>query len=99
MRGLTLLVRMEDIVLCFHGRMARISAIGKALGIGRELVRCRIVVEYRVSPPAAFRKSLAVLFHDESLAKDVWHIHDERGFGALLRLPLEFHNHGAIRKR
>jgi hypothetical protein len=34
-------------------------------------------VEQRVSPSAAFRKSLAVLFDDESLREDVWHIDDE----------------------
>src|SRR5438132_2495139 len=62
-------------------------------------VRCGFVVEHRVSPPAAFRKSLAVLFDDESLGKDVWHIHDEGGLCALLRLPLELHDHGAIRER
>jgi len=39
--------------------------------------RCSFVVEHRASPPAAFRKSLAVLFDDESPGKDVWHIHDK----------------------
>src|SRR6266403_3754511 len=79
--------------------MARVSAVGGALSIGRELVRCGFVVEHRVSPSAALRKSLAVLFDDESLGEDVWHIHDERGLRALLRLPLELYDHGAIRER
>src|SRR5260370_8194980 len=79
--------------------MARVSAVGGALSIGRELVRCGFVVEHRVSPSAAFRESLAVLFHDECLAKDVWNIHDEGGLRALLRLPLDFRDHGALRER
>src|SRR5271154_5040256 len=90
---------MEDVVLRLHWRMARVSAVREAFGIGRELVRCGFVVEHRVSPPAAFRKSLAVLFHDENLGKDVWHLYDERGLRALLQLPLELHDHGALRKR
>src|SRR6202166_2634967 len=76
-RGSTLLVWVEDVVLRLHWRMARVSAVGEAFGIGRELVRCGFVVEHRVSPPTAFRKSLAVLFHEERLGKDVWHIHHE----------------------
>ena len=44
------------------------------------------VVEHRVSPPAAFRKSLAVLFHDEGLGKDVWHLHDERGLRPIMEI-------------
>src|SRR5580704_3969357 len=97
-RGSTLLVRMEDVVLRLHGHMARVSAV-RGTGIGRELVGCGFVVEERVSPSAAFRKSLAVLFDDESLREDVWHIHDEWGLRALLRLPLEFRDLGAIRER
>src|SRR5271169_6332353 len=79
--------------------MTRVSAVGEAFGIGRELVRGGIVVEHRVSPPAGLRKSLAVLFHDESLGEHVWHLHDERGLRALLMLPLELRDHGAIRER
>src|SRR5271170_6854773 len=86
-RGSTLLVRVEDVVLRLHWRMARVSAVREAFGVGGELVRGSIVVEDSVSPPAAFRESLAVLFHDESLLKDVWHVHDEGGLGALLGLP------------
>ena len=59
----------------------------------------RFVVEERVSPSAAFGKSLAVLFDDESLREDVWHIHDEGDLRALIRLPLELHDLGAIRER
>src|SRR5437764_1934268 len=82
--GSTLLVRMEDVVLRLHDRVARVSTVGEAFGIGGELVRCGIVVEHRVSPPASFRKSVGVLLHDESLTKDVWHIHGELSFGTLL---------------
>src|ERR1700688_605983 len=98
-RGSTLLVRVEDVVLRLHRRMARVSAVRGAIGIGRELVRCGFVVEHRVSPPTAFRKSLAVLFHEERLGKDIWHIHHEGCLRALLRLPLEFRDHGALRER
>src|SRR6202041_3631839 len=96
--GLTFLVRVENVVLRLHRRVARVSAVWGA-GIGRELVRYRVVVEQRVSPTAGFRKSLAVLFHDKSLGEDVWHVHDEGSLGALFRLPLELHDHGAIRER
>jgi len=95
----TFLVWVEDVVLRLHRRMTRVAAIREAFGIGRELIRCGFVVEHRVSPAATFRKSLAVLFHDESLAEDVWHLDDERGFSALFVLPLELHDHGAIGKR
>src|SRR5580698_1365263 len=90
---------MEYVVLCLHGRVARVSAVRKARGIGGETARWDIVVEHRVSPPAGCRKSLAILFHDESLGKEVWHIHIELCLCALLLLPLELDDHGAIRKR
>src|SRR5690349_4121013 len=64
--GSALLVWVEDVVLRFHGHMARVSAI-RGAGIGRERVGCGVVVEQRVSPSAAVRKSLAVLFHHEIL--------------------------------
>src|ERR1700688_1932868 len=95
----TLLVWVEDVVLRLYWRMARVSAVRRTFGIGGELVRCGIVVEHRVAPPAAFCKSLAVLFHDESFLKDVWHIHNEGSLRALLRCPLELHDHGAVRER
>src|ERR1700690_4374707 len=98
MRCLTLLVRVEDVVLRFHWRMARISAVWGAFGVGSERVRRSVVVEHRISPAAAFRESLAVLLHHKSLRKDIGHIHGERRFRAFLRLPLEFRDHVAIRK-
>src|SRR5271170_3820538 len=97
--GSTLLVRVEDVVLRLHSLMARRPAV-YGTRISRELVRCRFVVEHRVSPSAVvLQKSFAVLLHNESLLKDVWHIHDERSFRALLRLPLELRDLGAIRER
>src|SRR5580692_1093563 len=90
---------MENVVLRLHRRMARISAVRGTFGIGRELIGCGVVVEHRVSPSAAFRKSLAVLFHHESLGKDVWHFHGERGLRALFQLPLELDDHGPLRER
>src|ERR1700738_3471710 len=79
--------------------MGRGSTVWGTAGIGRKLVRCGFVVEHRVSPSAAFRKSLAVLFDDEGLGKDVWYIADEGGLRALLRFPLELRDLGAIRER
>src|SRR5580658_2805515 len=90
---------MEDIVLRLHWRMARISAVRRTFGIGRELIGRGVVVEHRVAPSAAFRKSLAVLFHHESLGKDVWHFHGERGLRALLQLPLELDDPRPLRER
>src|ERR1700681_4463149 len=89
---------MEDVVLRLHGHMARVSAV-RGAGIGREFVGCGFVVEQRVSPSAAFWKFIAVLFDDESLREDVWHIHGKGGLRALLRLPLELDDLGAIRER
>src|ERR1043166_7761261 len=71
----TLLVPVEDIVLCLHGQMARISAVGMGRGIGSELARRGVVVEHRISPAARLRKSLAVFFHHESLLKNIGHIY------------------------
>src|SRR5271165_7297177 len=87
-RGLALLVRVEDAVLRLHSHMARVPAVCEAFLIGRELLRRSIVVEHRVSPPAGFRESLAVLFHDKSLLEDVWHIYGELSVLAFFRLPL-----------
>src|SRR5262245_30799772 len=78
--------------------MARISAV-RGARIGRKLVRCSFVVEQRVSPSAAVRKSLAVLFDDKSLCEDVWHIHGEGGLRAPLWFPLKLYYLGAIRER
>jgi len=51
--------------------------------------------------PALFRKSLAVLFDDESLFKRrVGHIHDKGGFPcSFFGFPLELRDLGAIRER
>src|SRR5258705_13118137 len=87
-RGSTLLVGVENGVLRLHGHMARVPAV-RGAWIGRERVGCGFVVEQRVSPSAAVRKSLAVLFDDESLREDIRHIHGEWGLRALLRFPLQ----------
>src|SRR5579872_165152 len=89
---------MEDVVFRFHGRVARLSAVGEAFGIGRKLVRGGILVEHRISPPSALRESLAVFFDDESFSKDVWHIHYKWSLRTFLRFPLELDDHRAIRE-
>src|SRR6202011_2475611 len=61
-----LLVRVEDVVLRLHGHMADVSAVGFGL-VGRHLAGRDVMVEERVSPAAAVRKSLAVLFDEEGL--------------------------------
>src|SRR6202171_5675014 len=96
--GLTYLVRVKDVVLCFHSHMTCVSAVGMSRGIGGELAGCGVIVEHRVSPAAGLRKSFAVLLHYESLLKDIGHVHHEWRFRALLRLPLQFHDPGPIRK-
>src|SRR6202142_1418466 len=93
LRCLTLLVPVEDVVLRFHSRMTRISAVCGAFGVGSERDRRSVVVEHRISPAAAFRESLAVLLHHKSLCKDIGDIDRERRFRALLRLPLELRDH------
>src|SRR3954464_3006004 len=93
--GSTHLVGVEDVVLCLYRHMASVPAI-RGAGIGRELVG--FVLEQRIPPSTAVRKSLAVLLHHESLCEYIRHIHHERGLRALLRLPLELHDLGAIRE-
>src|SRR5581483_7735852 len=67
--------------------------------VSRELIRCGVVVEHRVSPSLAFRKSLAVLLHHESLGKNIWHFHCEGRLRSLLQLPLELDDHGPLGER
>ncbi len=92
------LVWMEDVILRLHRRMACISAIREACGVGSKLARCGFIIEHRVSPAPRPWKPLAVLFHDEHLFENVRYFHDERSLRAQLVLPLQLHDHGAIRK-
>src|SRR5580698_6153012 len=89
---------MENVVLRLHDRMAGVPAVRKAFRIGSVRAGCGIVIDYRISPAASLREFFAVLFHDESLAKDVWNIHGELGLRALLWLPLQLHDLCAFRK-
>src|SRR5262245_25195076 len=89
---------MEDVVLRLHFYMAGLSTVSRTR-IGGELISFRCVVEQSVSPPARFRKSLRVFFHEESLRKGIRHIHHERRLGALLRLPLQLGDLRAFRER
>jgi hypothetical protein len=86
----TLLVRMKDVVLRLEGDVAPLSAVLKSLGVGAELVLCRVVVIHSVPSAAGFRKFLTVLFHHENLFKAVGHIDYERRFRAFLRLHWSF---------
>src|SRR6185369_1308308 len=67
----TFLVRVKNVIFRLHDGVAGDSTIRQAVRIGSKPVRHWFVVEHRISPSAACRKSLAVLFHDESLTKDV----------------------------
>jgi hypothetical protein len=49
--------------------------------------------------PLLFGNLLLSFSIGESLLEDVWHIHGEGGLRALLRLPLELDDLGAIRER
>ena len=62
----TLLVRVKNVILCLHYRMALVSAV-VGTRIGRERVGCGVIVEQGVSPSGAVRKSLAILFDEKSL--------------------------------
>src|SRR3954463_12501659 len=86
-QGSTLLVRMENVVLRFHGHVARLSAVLKR-GIWCELVRWSVIVEHGVSPSPGLRESLAVLLHYESLLKHIGNTHCKGRFRALFLRPL-----------
>src|SRR5262245_3501950 len=91
------LVRMKDVVLRFHHRVAGVAAVGGVLG-GRELAGLGVVVEHGVAPPGAVRKPLAVLLHQEDFREGVRHVHVELRLRALLYLPLQLHDLGAVGK-
>src|ERR1700758_3144466 len=58
----SLLVRVKDVVLRLHSRMARAAAVREAFGVRRELVRRSIVVEHCVSHPPPFFGNLLLSF-------------------------------------
>src|SRR5216684_4196286 len=63
-----LLVWVKNVVLCGHGFMADMPAIGAA-PVGRERVGRRAIIEQGVSPSAAGRKSRVILFDEENLVR------------------------------
>src|SRR3954469_18023297 len=97
MVGLPVLIRVEDVVLALYRHMTRVTTVG-GRRIGRKLAAGGVVVEHSVPPTAGRRKFSAVFLDDESLGEDVRHIDDELGIRALLRLPLQLHDPGAVRK-
>src|SRR4029077_7169113 len=50
-------------------------------------------------PSTGVRKFLAVLFHEKEVRQRVRYIHNERGFRALLRLPLDLRDFGTVGER
>src|SRR5579863_4460217 len=79
--------------------MTCIPAIRGAGFVRAESARCRVIVELRITPSAGGRKSLAVLLHEEQVGQRVGHEHGKLCFGALLWLPLDLCDPGAVRKR
>src|SRR5215470_6039510 len=77
--------------------MACVPAVGFGR-VGYHLAGRLVMVEKRVSPAAGRREPLAVLLDEESLRGGVRHIHDEGGLRALLEVPLELRNLGALRE-
>ncbi len=70
----------ENIVPCFHYRVARVSAPGvvplrRLAGCcaGLKRIRGSVIVEHAVSPSAAFSESLAVFHHEVDVMLDTWH--------------------------
>src|SRR3984893_3770137 len=90
-----LLVWVKNVILCGHGFMADMPAIGAA-PVGRERVGRRAIVEQGVSPSAAGRKSRVILFDEEKVFQSVRHIHGERGLCTLFRRPLDLSNLGPV---
>src|SRR5438046_5765394 len=89
---------MEYVVFGLDRRVAHVPAVG-GTRIGRERVGRGVIVEERVSPSGAVRKSLAVLFDEKSLREGVRHIHHKGGLRTLFRLPLELRDLGAVGER
>src|SRR3954452_21370304 len=83
-----LLVWVKNVILCGHGLMADMPAIGAA-PVGRERVGRGAIVEQCVSPSAAGRKSHVIFFDEEKVFQGVRHIYGEGGVRTLFRRPLD----------
>src|SRR5580698_1122385 len=93
------LVRMKDVILRLDGHMTSPPAPRGTGFIHRESRRRRVIIKLRIPPSAGVRKSLAVLLHEEEVCQRVGHIHGKLRFLALLRLPLDLGDLGALGKR
>src|SRR5579872_3056080 len=94
-----LLIRVEDIVLRLHDRMARVSTVNDTVLVRRKRIGRGVVVERHVSPSAGGRKTLAVLLDEEEVLQAGGHIHVKRGLRALLEPVFDFRDLGSIRER
>src|SRR5579859_297739 len=94
-----LLIRVEDIVLRLHYRMARVSTVNYTVLVRRKRIGGGVVVERHVSPSAGGRKALAVLLDEEEVLQAGGHIHVKRGLRALLEPVFDFRDLGSIRER
>src|ERR1700722_11430347 len=70
-----LLVRVKNVILVFHIRMARETAVDGTSRVWLERVGRGLIVKHRVSPSLGIRESLAVLFDQEDVLQGVRHVH------------------------
>ena len=95
----------ENVISCFHHRVAREAAPGVVAlrrlagqSARRELIGCSVILEHGVSPPAAVREPLAVLHHEVDVMLGTWH----RRCGErlqLFRVPMDLRHLGAVGER
>src|SRR5580698_732933 len=95
----SLLVRVKNVILILHDRMARETAIDGASRIWLERVGRGLIVKHRIGPSLGSRKSLAILFDQKDVLQGVRYVYRKRRFDHLLWLPLDLRDLGAVRER
>jgi len=73
-----LLVRVKNVILVLHDRMARETAIDGTGRIRRERVGRGLIVKHRIGPSLGIRESLAVLFDQKDILQGVRHVYRKR---------------------
>jgi uncharacterized membrane protein YphA (DoxX/SURF4 family) len=69
------LVRVKNVILALHDRMARETAIDGASRIRCERVGRRLIVKHRIGPSLCVREPLAVLFDKKNVLQGVRHVY------------------------
>src|SRR3984957_2687777 len=94
-----LLVRVKNVILVLHDRMARETAIDGASRIWLEHVGRGLIVKKHIGPSLSIWESLALLFEQEHVLQGVRHVYSKRQLRHLFRPPLDLRDLGAVRER